>query len=145
MLFLPCKQQADATYWINNDSDYRCFYLANSRQMQRAAISGANNDCCFYLANSRQMQHKIMTQIATTSCFYLANSRQMQQSSKSAKIYPVVFTLQTAGRCNGKENSEIWLELFLPCKQQADATLYMTTRFMFPLFLPCKQQADATI
>ena len=34
--------------------------------------------------------------------------------------------------------------LFLPCKQQADATVYCQLIFNQQLFLPCKQQADAT-
>ena len=35
--------------------------------------------------------------------------------------------------------------LFLPCKQQADATLLLQLLLMMLLFLPCKQQADATV
>ncbi|BAR96996.1 hypothetical protein PI172_2268 [Prevotella intermedia] len=35
VLFLPCKQQADATAMENVDANASCFYLANSRQMQR--------------------------------------------------------------------------------------------------------------
>ena len=34
--------------------------------------------------------------------------------------------------------------LFLPCKQQADATQYTDGNNIYLLFLPCKQQADAT-
>ena len=35
--------------------------------------------------------------------------------------------------------------LFLPCKQQADATYGEHWYKTFMLFLPCKQQADATV
>ena len=34
--------------------------------------------------------------------------------------------------------------LFLPCKQQADATNVFVNGKITWLFLPCKQQADAT-
>ncbi|SUB97925.1 Uncharacterised protein [Prevotella intermedia] len=34
MLFVPCKQQADATFCRWYDKFFSCFYLANSRQMQ---------------------------------------------------------------------------------------------------------------
>ena len=35
--------------------------------------------------------------------------------------------------------------LFLPCKQQADATCQLEKLSTSSLFLPCKQQADATV
>lgn len=36
------------------------------------------------------------------------------------------------------------MKLFLPFKQQADATLSFGLAIKKELFLPCKQQADAT-
>ena len=68
----------------------------------------------------------------------------MQLCSKRVHYHRVVFTLQTAGRCNFYLLSRIVKELFLPCKQQADATYYHTVKDWSELFLPCKQQADAT-
>ena len=67
------------------------------------------------------------------------------QLYKDEKIQnEVVFTLQTAGRCNSYDEEVALKMLFLPCKQQADATDTNDTIINRLLFLPCKQQADAT-
>ena len=68
----------------------------------------------------------------------------MQQYYTEDEQTEVVFTLQTAGRCNTKVKFIKFLLLFLPCKQQADATIVMVFYQLLALFLPCKQQADAT-
>jgi len=104
---------------------FSCFYLANSRQMQRVAVMGGTvtelflpckqqadatskkagtiPQSCFYLANSRQMQQAGVKLEQLNRCFYLANSRQMQQDISVLLLILVVFTLQTAGRCNHSE------------------------------------------
>ena len=121
-LFLPFKQQADATVCINLEKYLGCFYLANSRQMQQSFCFRSPVVSCFYLANSRQMQQDGSEFKIDPSCFYLANSRQMQHKRLRTLFWIVVFTLQTAGRCNKVYISFILQKLFLPCKQQADAT-----------------------
>ena len=92
--------------------------------MQPALVVVSYFLCCFYLANSRQMQQKPIIGKTEKSCFYLANSRQMQ-----------LCTFAIIKRC----------QLFLPCKQQADATDVDDIDSRLVLFLPCKQQADATL
>ena len=101
-LFLPFKQQADATVCINLEKYLGCFYLANSRQMQQSFCFRSPVVSCFYLANSRQMQQDGSEFKIDPSCFYLANSRQMQHKRLRTLFWIVVFTLQTAGRCNRK-------------------------------------------
>ena len=49
-----------------------------------------------------QLEQKFI--IKDIGCFYLANSRQMQLSADADKLDGVVFTLQTAGRCNKNTN-----------------------------------------
>ena len=68
----------------------------------------------------------------------------MQLNYDNIRVTEVVFTLQTAGRCNPLYMHLNEYKLFLPCKQQADATLLGGVGDLFVLFLPCKQQADAT-
>ena len=46
-----------------------------------------------------------------TSCFYLANSRQMQPTYEEIKAKAVVFTLQTAGRCNNYFDEDLVVEV----------------------------------
>ena len=99
-LFVPCKQQADATYCVCFLVLCSCFYLANSRQMQLPYFLTMILVSCFYLANSRQMQPYCTILSAFKCCFYLANSRQMQPTQHCNRFTRVVFTLQTAGRCN---------------------------------------------
>ena len=102
-LFLPFKQQADATL----------------------CLRGAQCNSCFYLSNSRQMQLSGRISKRYRSCFYLSNSRQMQLGKVSIRQVSVVFTFQTAGRCNSMYKLREVSRLFLPCKQQADATIIL--------------------
>ena len=46
----------------------------------------------------------------------------MQHDEVRSYLDDVVFTLQTAGRCNSYDEEVALKMLFLPCKQQADAT-----------------------
>ena len=129
-LFLPCKQQADAT---GEEFKYIIRWLFLPCKQQADATYQSNNLCdnsCFYLANSRQMQQKLLLIQRKASCFYLANSRQMQQHFKTKEEALVVFTLQIVGRCNKQTPRKKTQRLFLPCKQQADATFdaYYPTR-----------------
>ena len=50
----------------------------------------------------------------------------------------IVFTLQTVGRCNTSFFILGGNSLFLPCKQQADATYSTIAILRTSLFLPCK-------
>ena len=68
--------------------------------MQRVVQSIVAQISCFYLANSRQMQRCKGRGVPKESCFYLANSRQMQYICEILPINKVVFTLQIVGRCN---------------------------------------------
>ena len=77
-LFLPFKQKADATTWVVGENVNGCFYLANSRQMQRKDCEYCKPVSCFYLANSRQMQLYFAKHFNTKGCFYLSNRKQMQ-------------------------------------------------------------------
>ena len=99
-LFLPCKQQADATFIYFHVLLRSCFYLANSRQMQQSTKFGMVKKSCFYLANSRQMQQEYTPYNHYGVVFTLQTAGRCNNCTLREKDGKVVFTLQTAGRCN---------------------------------------------
>jgi len=79
-LFLPCKQQADATKLVSDVPNKLLFLPCKQQADATHNNEVSHNGSCFYLANSRQMQQDLATPFLWQSCFYLANSRQMQRT-----------------------------------------------------------------
>ncbi|ATV41728.1 hypothetical protein CUC00_11570 [Prevotella intermedia] len=57
-------------------------------------------DGCFYLANSRQMQLRIIEEWLDEVVFTLQTAGRCNVKTANIANQSVVFTLQTAGRCN---------------------------------------------
>ena len=101
MLFLPFKQKADATVFLEVFCLTCCFYLSNRRQMQLKHLKHRIIMCCFYLSNRRQMQQWLLTLTKQGVVFTFQTEGRCNYSNARQLMSEVVFTFQTEGRCNG--------------------------------------------
>ena|GEM_PF-6582478 len=104
-LFLPCKQQADATRILGREFNILLFLPCKQQADATYDTYKYISEWLFLPCKQQADATVFVNGKITCSCFYLANSRQMQQLEKPNKSIEVVFTLQTAGRCNcSKQN-----------------------------------------
>ena len=99
-----------------------CLCLANSRQMQPASYDSYEEDVVFTLQTAGRCNPEGKLIDAVTVVFTLQTAGRCNACNCVSPLAIVVFTLQTAGRCNQIQEHTHDTKLFLPCKQQVDAT-----------------------